>query len=554
MSSVSPSAPPPQASGTAAPSPTAASGTVAPATATTGSLPASPAATQPQLASILTAPDALASLNAGTTLTGTVATSDAAGALLKILTNYGPIELNARLALPAGTKITLHIRENGQVQIQVLPPETAGGQAQGANKALPDAAVRLPNQVLTATLESTAASALSGNRNAVPAGAGLVQGPQPGAGAALPPALQQLSAGAQFQVQLTAINTATAGTSPAPPSAPGLAPPTAAAGGTPATGPARASTAQTSPAGPATTPSSPAGNGANPVVSGTVVASAAQGKPVIQTGFGILSLDSRVQLPLGTNLRIQVLASSLPQASPAAAASLVSPAAQSLPNIASTWGNLDALVRQGETSGVSNALASSVLQRVPSAGPGLASNMLFLLSALNSGQINGWLGRPALDLMQREGQADLSARLDQDLAQAGRISEGGGEWRSLILPFLDEGQIRQLRLFIRRDGEESEDDGADQSGADATRFLLEIELSKLGDMQLDGLIRSKLFDLILRTRRPFSRAMRDEIIRIFSESNHSLGLSGQILFEASDEWRPKATELGGLQASPDLMI
>ena len=181
--------------------------------------------------------------------------------------------------------------------------------------------------------------------------------------------------------------------------------------------------------------------------------------------------------------------------------------------------------------------------------------MLFLLSALNTGQLSGWLGRATLDQMQREGQSDLAAKLDQDFAQAGRISDtGGGEWRTLILPFLDENQIRQLRLFIRRDQGDSEGGGQDQSGADATRFLLEIEFSKLGDLQLDGLIRAKLFDLVLRTRKAFSPAVRKEIIRIFSESNQDLGMAGQIFFEASDEWRSKTMESPGLMPSPNLVI
>lgn len=274
---------------------------------------------------------------------------------------------------------------------------------------------------------------------------------------------------------------------------------------------------------------------------------------MLQTAFGTLSLDSRIQLPLGTHVRIQVLANSLPQTS-AAPVAPADPLAQPLAGTASSWTSLEAIARQGEASGIPAALASKIMQRVPAAGPALGSNILFLLSALNTGQLNGWLGRATVDQMQREGQSGLSGRLDQDLAQAGRISDAnGGEWRTLILPFLDDSQIRQLRLFIRRDNDD-EGDGHDQSTADATRFLLEIELTGLGDLQLDGLIRSKLFDLILRTRKPFSRAMHDEIIRIFTESNHNLGLAGQILFEASDDWRSKAAESAPLTDTPDLMI
>ncbi len=544
MSSVSPSPPPSQSSGTATPSQPAPAGAVAPVSALTGAPAPSPAPPQPVQLPIAKAPDLLSTLPPGTVLSGTVTNTEASG-LLKVLTRYGSFELDSKLALAKGTKVALQIRDGGQVQLQIVKPETPATLPEGTAKTLADAAIRLPSQILTATLESRLTSSqgpLGGQGSAgfagsAPLTAASGQG-QPGpAISQLPAALRNLSAGAQFQIQLTAVNSgpATAGNNQ----------------------PAHAASSASAPGSAVVTATSSGSNSTatnNPVLSGTVIASATQGRPVLQTPFGILSLDSRVQLPLGTNLRVQVLANSLPQlaAGPTVAAN---PLAQPLAGAASAWANLDAVVRQGEASAIPEALVSKVMQRVPAAGPALASNMLFLLSALNTGQLSAWLGRGTVDQMQREGQRDLSGRLDQDLAQAGRIADAsGGEWRTLILPFLDEGQIRQLRLFIRRDQEGEEGEGQDQSGAEATRFLLEIELSKLGDMQLDGLIRAKLFDLVLRTRKPFSDAMHDEIIRIFTESNHNLGLAGQILFEASEDWRSKAAESAPLVDTPDLMI
>lgn len=545
MSSVSPSPPPSQSSGTATPSQPAPAGAVAPVAAPTGAPAPSPSPPQPVQLPIAKAPDLLSTLPSGTVLSGTVANTETSG-LLKVLTRYGSFELDSKLALANGTKVALQIRDGGQVHLQIVKPGTPVTLPDGTAKTLADAAVRLPNQILTATLETNLASTqnalrghgLAGTTAAPPLATASGQGNPGSPIPQLPAALRNLTAGSQFQVQLTAINTG----SPAGDGNPGAR--TAAS----ANAPMPAASAATS-SGPATATATN-----NPVLSGTVIASATQGRPVLQTPFGILSLDSRVQLPLGTNVRIQVLANSLPQmaAGPTAAAN---PLGHPLAGAASAWANLDAVMRQGEANSIPDALASKVMQRVPAAGPALGSNMLFLLSALNTGQLSAWLGRGTVDQMQREGQSDLSGRLNQDLAQAGRIADAnGGEWRTLILPFLDDGQIRQLRLFIRRDQDGEEGDGQEQSGADATRFLLEIELSKLGDMQLDGLIRAKLFDLVLRTRKPFSNAMHDEIIRIFTESNHNLGLAGQILFEASDDWRSKAAESAPLADTPDLMI
>ncbi len=558
MRSVSPSPPPSQPSGTAAPSQTASSsGTVTPVPPATGAAATSPAATQPVQIPVIKAPELLSTLPGGTVLSGTVATAEDS-ALLKIMTRYGSFELESKLALATGTKVALQIRDGGQVQLQIVKPEIPANLPDAAAKALADAAVRLPHQILLATLESRGSpSPVPAGGNTLPGGnapgAGPVPGaPLPGNAAAaslqIPAVLRQLTAGAQFQVQLTAINGGAVGVQ-ANPTATTTATPASAAAPSPATTPAAASAGPTSPAVAGASPTA-----RDPILPGTVIASAANGRPVLQTPFGILSLENGVQLPLGTKVQIQVLSHSLPQATAGSAVPL-NPLTHPLQGSSFAWPGLDAVARPNETSGLSGALASKIMSRVPTAGAALGSNMLFLLSALNTGQLNGWLGRATVDQMQREGHRDLVGKLDQDLAQAGRISEAaGGEWRTLILPFLDDQQIRQLRLFIRRDQEDGEGNGQEQSGADTTRFVLEIELTKMGDLQLDGLIRSKLFDLILRTRRPFSQSMRDEIIRIFSESNHSLGLAGQIVFEASGDWRSKAVESAGLTDSPDLMI
>ncbi len=488
------------------------------------------------LAPIAAAPEVVSTLPTGTVLSGSILNSNNAAAL-QILTKYGQLELATKLALPEGAKVALQIRDGGQVHLQIVGPKPALT-PQGSVRPGAETPVQLSSQVLTATLETALISRLAGTGTAAggqqPAYAGNADAAQ------LPAILRNLPAGAQFQVQVTALPSATPATTTAGSNA--VAPQTA-------------------------TLSQAVSTTANPVLQGNVIASGASSgtlpaavspsgtssRTVLQSGLGILSLSESLKLPPGARVEIQILAKSLPQALPAAASpdtAMLSPG-----NAGFGWPSLETLARRAGEGQISSALAGQVMQRVPAAGAQLSSNILFLLSALNAGQVNGWLGRSTLDQLQREGQNDLVNRLDGDLTQAGRIADSNsGEWRALILPFLDDGQIRQLRLFLRRRDEDKDGEGKEGPNADATRFLLEIELRKLGDLQADGLIRAKLFDLILRTRRPFSRPMREEITRIFTESNHSLGLAGQILFEASDDWQPAAAKAGGLQAAPDLMI
>lgn len=487
------------------------------------------------MAPIANAPEVLSTLPTGTVLSGSIVSSGSSAAL-QILTKYGRLELTTNLNLPEGTKVALQIRSGEQVHLQIVGSKLAAT-AQAPVRPGVETPVQLSSQVLTATLESSLLSRLAGPGTPPAAQPpGYSGSPTAAAGVQLPAVLRNLPAGAQFQVQVTALPAGTAATNTS-----------ASSSATPPAPPQIQSAAAT----------------ANPILQGSVIAAGAPAaaagasgtgpRTVLQSGLGVLSLSESLKLPPGARVEIQVLAKSLPQALPVAATSdtaLLSSGSSSF-----GWPSLETLARRAGEGQIPSALAAQVMQRVPAAGAKLSTNILFLLSALNAGHIGGWLGRATLDQLQREGQADLVSRLESDLAQAGRIADSGnGEWRTLILPFLDEGQLRQLRLFLRQRDEDRDGDGKEGPNADATRFLLEIELRRLGDLQADGLIRAKLFDLILRTRRPFSRPMREEITRIFTESNHSLGLAGQILFEASDDWQPAAAKAGGLQASPDLMI
>jgi len=66
----------------------------------------------------------------------------------------------------------------------------------------------------------------------------------------------------------------------------------------------------------------------------------------------------------------------------------------------------------------------------------------------------------------------------------------------------------------------------------ATRFVIELELSHLGGLQLDGLVQEKRFDLILRSREAIPEPMRQDLTEIMGDSLGSTGFEGSLVFEA----------------------
>ncbi len=268
---------------------------------------------------------------------------------------------------------------------------------------------------------------------------------------------------------------------------------------------------------------------------GQVTGVSASGHPVLSTPLGSLSLDVEARIPGGSRVALELVPGALPKA---AASPLPVARAHSL---AHAWPALEeALGILAEASG--GAMAGTP-QGVPQPGTRLTSGMLFFMAALSGGNLGRWLGADALQALRASGHDTLIGRLSGDLARMGRMAEtaggaGGtaGDWRLLPIPLWSGDHVHQLRLFLRQ--HEDRGEGDKKSGQkDPKRFILELEMSRLGEIQLDGLIRGKRFDLMMRTRGALPEDMRQDIRTIFEDANQAAGFSGNLGFQASTDWR-----------------
>ena len=488
------------------------------------------------------APPAAASLPNGAVLSGAVLGTDIHGRLL-VRTDVGTLAIATDANAKTGSQVTL--------QIRVSTPTL------GVVVTLPDGAKPAPAGA-TAQPASTAATAAPGP---VPGNApGPAPGPAPGnVPGAIPlaggvghrvPTADVLTLGQSVQAKVEVARAATPpgtppGTPPAPDTAaarPGPAPALPAAG---TTLPIRV--VEVTPPGnaPASgTGAPPAADGA-PRITGQVIGQTARGQPLVDTPLGRISLNVTGALPRGTQLVLEPPRTPLPGAPPRAPLALAAggdpgestqlafrwPALESALEILRGF---DAPLAEALTSGQGNGPA------LPSPGPRLASSLLFFLAALNGGDPGEWLsglanGRFARGLEER-GRKPLLRQLAADLGQMGRLTDGSGDWRLLAIPFADGQQVHPLRLFLRRDRHGARD--SDRERETATRFVFEVELTRIGDLQMDGLVRGNRFDLILRTRRPLSPIVRRDIAEIFQAANGAAGIDGQMVFQASGDWRP----------------
>lgn len=275
-----------------------------------------------------------------------------------------------------------------------------------------------------------------------------------------------------------------------------------------------------------------AAEAAPPLLTGTVTAHPPGGHAVVQTPIGTLAVPTHADLPVGTGLSLELVGKPLPPAAALAPARPEGLTAQGWPALSES---LDVLA----TSNQPQAL-EQLLRVVPQADTRLAASMVAFTGALRGGEVKALLPETTLRGIEKAGRKELAARLKGDLEalseDAGR-PVGGGDWRAYTMPFLSSGFIEPIRLFVRKAGDEN---GGRRGGGQGNdhRFVVDLNLTQLGRLQLDGLVRreDKLFDLIIRTDAPMTTEMRLDILGIFADASELVGTKGTVSFQAGGRW------------------
>lgn len=257
-----------------------------------------------------------------------------------------------------------------------------------------------------------------------------------------------------------------------------------------------------------------------------MVALTRSGQPVVETPRGTFLLQARTDLPVGTKVELA------PAAAPAQDLDAVPPAVDPLRG--RDWPALrEALaVIAASNPALAHQLIDSVLPRPT---PQLTKTLVVFLAALRGGDASGWLGGEAMSTLSKAGRGRLSARLTDDFnsiaAQAAEPSKEG--WRTYAVPFGDE--VGRLQVHVRAVNDEDEDEEAAVSGPRPPkvlrRFLIDLQLSQLGAMQLDGLIWTGRFDMVIRTRKLLPSDLTRELHSIYSNSLMAVGYSGTLAFQ-----------------------
>lgn len=277
---------------------------------------------------------------------------------------------------------------------------------------------------------------------------------------------------------------------------------------------------------------------APPVLLAGVLGQTPQGLPVLEVELpGTAPTAMVLQYPAAnltpaTVLKLEILPQATHLIAPALGATTAqTAAAQSLP-----WQALDDAFTLLRTDPQNQPLTQALQTALPRPGATtFAAPVLMLASAIQQGDVLQLLGKKTADLLRETKKgSDILTRLGGDIASArDRTDTPKGEWRALTLPFVHGQELHRIVLHTRRfDRDERE---GNQSRKTGTRFVMDVALSRMGPLQIDGFSVEKRLDITLRSEKPLSPPMREVMRSHYATALEGIGFAGQLNFNASPE-------------------
>jgi len=286
------------------------------------------------------------------------------------------------------------------------------------------------------------------------------------------------------------------------------------------------------------------------IVTGTIIGRTPQGQPIVQTPNATISLDSKAVLTDGTKVTFKFDTAPLP-ALPSQAAQRMGRAGLGLGLAkAKTWDDFSEALKTLAASDPQR-LQSVVQTALPQPGPKLGNQMLFFLNALKGGDIKSLFGESAARIIDKE-RPQLLSKLGGDFHVMSKMADEpqSGDWRLALIPLWNGEKLDQIRFYHRGGGKDEEGKEDDEG----TRFVLDVELSNFGHLQLDGFMKAtkKRLDLIVRTEQALPEDMRNDISVIGKTAEEVMGLFASISFQGNPdgfvEFPPNIAQDQGLLA------
>ncbi len=195
----------------------------------------------------------------------------------------------------------------------------------------------------------------------------------------------------------------------------------------------------------------------------------------------------------------------------------------------SLWPAADDLFQALLQNSPAAAQALGKIIPTPSNPAQMGAAALLFVASVRSGDIANWLGEKKLEAIAKLGKTGFVSRLAQD---AGAIATANADapssdWRSYPIPMLWQNEIAKVMLHVKHENEHA---GSEEKGG-TTRFVFDLSLNRMGEVQLDGFLQGKRLDLIVRTQLPISYPMQEAMKTAYATALEGTDIFGELGFQ-----------------------
>lgn len=214
-----------------------------------------------------------------------------------------------------------------------------------------------------------------------------------------------------------------------------------------------------------------------------------------------------------------------------------------------TWGGLKSLLFEltsadallaDDSLGNGAAAAQHIANLIPTPHQpqSMGALALFFLAMMRSNAPANWLPADASALLAQSARGPgLLKGLAHDVSSASKSESltASADWRGVNLPLLWDGDIHNLRFHYKHLPDNSDSKLEDERKRRRLRFLFDLQLSRMGGVQVDGFMQDARLDIVLRTKNQLSPPMRERMRQVYAGAMEKSQLIGELSFQYKPE-------------------
>lgn len=166
---------------------------------------------------------------------------------------------------------------------------------------------------------------------------------------------------------------------------------------------------------------------------------------------------------------------------------------------------------------------------------GVPSPLLLFMNAFRQGGVSGWLGQDVTDSLSRAGKYTLFGKVVSEMKRAAQPVRDTmvGEWQSYPVPVYFNNHVYTINFYVHDNSARDEDSGriSTTNRAGYIRFLIELNMTKLGPVQIDGLIHQRKLDILVRSASPLPSILQNDLKQSYIQSMQAIDYNGNLDFQ-----------------------